>query len=512
MSAEASSRPAVASTKPSDSKGTHFDVIVVGAGFAGIGAAIKLREAGFTYLVLEKASELGGVWRDNSYPDCACDVPSSFYSYSFAPKPDWSHFFAHRDEIKRYAADTAETFGVTDSILFGCELLNARWQKDEARWELETSAGEYSARFVVMASGPMHEPVTPTIPGMSSFPGVTFHSARWNHELDLSGKRVAVIGTGASAIQFVPAIQSQVKQLTVFQRTAPWVLPKLDARVPARWQRRFERYPILQRLLRRALYAQFEFLNWSVKHQRLRKRLEDAAKRNAYRSVKDPELRARVVPDYAIGCKRILQSNDWYRALAKENVAVVGGVREVDGNTLVSSDGTRCEADVVVFATGFQVANPPIAERIVGESGIPLAELWKGSPEAYLGTTVPDCPNCFLALGPNLYAFSSAFVMIEAQLRYILSVLEEARTKDLGVLSVRPQSHAGFNRLLQESLQASVFNAGGCTSYFIDKNGRNSTNWPWSTFYLRSRLRRVDLKDYDATNHGGRGSHEVPSR
>lgn len=474
------------------------EVIVVGAGFAGIGAAIQLKADGFDPLVLEKAGGIGGVWRDNTYPDCACDVPSTFYSYSFAPKPDWSHFFAHQEEIRKYAVDTATAFGVNDSIRVGHELLEARWRAEERHWELRTSGGTYRSRFVVMATGPMHEPVIPALRGLETFPGVTFHSARWNHDVDLRGKRVAVIGTGASAIQFVPAIQPLVERMAVFQRTAPWVLPKLDAPVSPKWQQRFRRHPVLQRALRRLLYAQFEYLNWSLNSPRARKRLEAAALRNAFRRIHEPGLRARVTPDYAIGCKRILQSNKWYRALAKPNVAVVGGVREIDGSTVVSADGTRFEADVIVFATGFRVANPPIAERIVGLSGETLAERWNGSPEAYLGTTVPDCPNCFLALGPNLYAFSSAFVMIEAQLKYIRSALTEAREIGLPVMTVKKEPLARFNRMLQASLETTVFNRGGCTSYFIDRTGRNSTNWPWTTFYLRRRLKRVDWKDYDA--------------
>jgi len=477
----------------------EFDVIVVGGGFAGIGVAIRLRQAGFDFILLEKAAELGGVWRENSYPDCACDVPSSFYSFSFAPKADWSHVFAHQSQIKRYAADTAQAFGVSDAIRFGHEMIEARWDPAAARWQVETNRGRFVARFVVMASGPMHKPVIPALPGMETFPGPSFHSAKWNHDVDLRGKRVAVIGTGASAIQFVPAIQPEVGCMAVFQRTAPWVLPKLDAPVSPTWQGRFRRHPITQRALRRLLYVQFEFLNWSLNKPRLRQRLEKAALGNAFRSIKDEGLRAKVVPNYSIGCKRILQSNVWYRALAQPNVSVLGGVQRVEGSTIVSSDGTRFEADVVVFATGFQVANPPIAENIVGASGRTLAEQWNGRPAAYLGTTVADCPNCFLMLGPNLYAFSSAFVMIEAQIDYVLSALTEARKRGIGTLALRPAPLEAYNAELQAALGTTVFNTGGCTSYFIDRTGRNSTNWPWTVSKLRRRLRRADLGDYETS-------------
>ena len=497
-----SNSPAAPSLRPvhdevSDRR--DFEVVVVGGGFAGIGAAIRLRQAGFDFVLLEKASELGGVWRENSYPDCACDVPSSFYSFSFAPKPDWSHVFAHQPEIQRYAADTAQAYGVSDAIRFGHEVIEARWDSANSRWRFETNRGPFSARFVVMASGPMHVPVIPALPGLESFPGPTFHSAKWNHEVDLAGKRVAVIGTGASAIQFVPAIQPKVGRMAVFQRTAPWVLPKLDAPVSRAWQERFRRHPVTQRALRALLYAQFEFLNWSLNVPRLRKRLEKAAIGNAFRSIKDEALRAKVVPDYAIGCKRVLQSNTWYRALAQPNVSVLGGVERVEGGTIVSADGTRFEADVIVFATGFQVSNPPIAEKIVGASGRTLADRWNGRPEAFRGTTVADCPNCFLMLGPNLYAFSSAFVMIEAQLDYVMSALVEARKHGLATLALKPGPLAAFNAELQAALGTTVFNTGGCTSYFIDRTGRNSTNWPWTVTKLRRRLRRIDLGDYETT-------------
>lgn len=482
----------------------EFEVIVIGAGFAGIGAAIKLREAGFDFVVLEKAAAIGGVWRDNNYPDCACDIPSALYSFSFAPNPNWSHFFARQEEIRNYTIDTAEKFGVMDSIRVNHELLQAKWNTVEKKWALQTSEGDYSARFVIMACGPMHKPVTPVIKGMDTFTGTSFHSAQWDHQCDLSGKKIAVIGSGASAIQFVPAIESTVSQLTLFQRTPPWVLPKLDFPLSPRWQRIFERFPFVQSLLRKLLYGQFEFLNRSLKHPRLIKRLQAAALKNIYRSVKDKELQERLKPNYLIGCKRILQSNTWYRALAKPHVDVVGSVAEIRGNTVIASDGSQCEADVIIFATGFEVANPPIAERIVGAKGVVLAEQWQGSPEVYLGTVAEDCPNCFLTFGPNLYAFTSAFVIIEAQLKYIIDGLKKVRARHIGSFMVDRQKNQPYNARLQSSLQSTVWNSGGCVSYFIDKNGRNSTNWPWTTFYMRLRLGNFRLGDYIIEQRGAK--------
>lgn len=470
-------------------------VIVVGAGFAGIGTAIKLRQAGIDFLVLEKASEIGGVWRDNTYPGCGCDVPSALYSYSFAPNPRWSRFFADQGEIKEYTRRTAEQFGVIGQVRLAHELLEARWMETQKLWRLQTSAGVYWAQFVVMASGPMHVPVLPQIKGMDTFTGVHFHSARWNHRYDLRGKRVAVIGSGASAIQFVPQIAPLVERLTLFQRTAPWVLPKFDPPISKRWQGIFQKHPWTQRLLRTVLYWQFELLNASLNYPALLKRIQAQGLKNIARGVKDVALRARLVPDYLIGCKRILLSNTWYRALAKPNVEVVGGVAEIQGQKVISSDGSSCEVDAIIFATGFEVANPPIASRIVGQSGTTLAAQWQGSPAAYLGTMAQDCPNLFLTFGPNLYTYSSAFVIIEAQFKFILAAITTARRKNIATIAVDPARFASYNRSVQAALQNTVWNS-GCTSYFQDKSGRNSTNWPWTTFTMRWRLRAFAEQDF----------------
>ena len=340
--------------------GDHYaQVIVVGAGFAGIGAAVKLREADFDFLVIEKGEQVGGVWRDNVYPDCACDIPSSFYSFSFAPKPDWSHFYARQAEILQYTEQTVKRFDLDERIHLQRELLEARWDESQNEWCLRTSAGVYRCRFVIMACGPMHVPVIPDIPGRDSFTGTAFHSARWDKQYDFEDKRVVVIGSGASAIQFLPVLRKQAKHLTLFQRTPPWVLPKMDIPVSTKWQRRFARFPFLQRLLRRLLYLQFEFLNSGLNRSAIVKRLQSAAMRNIRRGVKDPVLREKLVPDYTIGCKRILQSNTWYPALAADNVSVTGGVRGIDGDTVIAADGSRHVADVIIYGTGFEVANPP---------------------------------------------------------------------------------------------------------------------------------------------------------
>ena len=483
----------------SDSTATNTDVIVIGSGFAGVGAAIKLKQQGIDFILLEKASEMGGVWRDNHYPDCGCDVPSALYSYSFAPKFDWSHFFAKQAEIKQYTLDTASTFGILPYIKFEHEALSIRWHAEPGCWEIATPKGDFRCNYVVMASGPMHTPILPKIKGLETFRGTTFHSARWNHDYDLSGKRVAVIGTGASAVQFLPKIVDKVSALTLFQRTPPWILPKMDVRISKTWQNRFRRFPLLLRLLRKAVYYQFELLNSSLKFPFLVKRLEATGIKNIHRGAKDPALREKLTPNFSLGCKRILMSNTWYRALAKSHVQVLGGVAEISGDTVISQDGARCQVDAIIFATGFEVSNPPIAERIYNKEGIALSEQWQGSPVSYYGTTVEKCPNLFLTLGPNLYTFSSAFVMIEAQLNYILSAITTIGKKKLKTLEVNADANRHYNVRLQSALAKTVWNIGGCTSYFIDKNGLNSTNWPWTTFYMRRKLGKFEIRDYSVS-------------
>ncbi|OUR86872.1 cyclohexanone monooxygenase [Gammaproteobacteria bacterium 42_54_T18] len=484
----------------------QYDVIVVGAGFSGIGAAIKLQEAGIkNFQVLEKANEIGGVWRDNTYPGCACDIPSSLYSYSFAPNPKWSRVFAEQKEIKNYLFDVADQHNVRGSVRLNHEMLSAAWDNDKLCWVVKTSQGDFTSRFVIFACGPLHKPIMPNIPGIDSFTGSIFHSSRWDHDVDLTNKRVAVIGTGASAIQFVPQIQPKVKELIVFQRTAHWVLPKFDHKMPRLIREMFKSLPQIQKIMRGGLYSALESINGGLRFPRAMKQFQRLARRNIHRAVKDPTLRKQLTPDYVIGCKRILQSNDWYPALAKNNVKMVfGGATSIDGDTIsgLSDDGqlSKHKVDAIIFGTGFEVSNPPIAKVIQGKDGKTMAENWAGSPEGYLGTMVDGCPNAFLMFGPNLAVSSSAFIIIEAQLTYIVDALKKARTNNLATIEVNPEKNAIFNDKLQGALKDSVWDVGGCTSYFIDETGRNSTVWPWTTLALRERMSRFNLHEYILTS------------
>lgn len=473
-------------------------VIVIGGGFAGLGAAIKLKQAGIQdFILLEKADELGGVWRENTYPGCACDVPSALYSYSFEPNPTWSRVFAGQAEIKQYLQNTAQKYQVLPHVHFNHEALAATWSDTKQCWIIKTNQGELHSQFAIMACGPMHEPVIPNIQGLKDFKGEIFHSSRWRHDVDLTGKRVAVIGTGASAIQFVPQIQPLVKELTVFQRTPHWILPKSDMPLPSAVQTLFKYIPVTQSVMRGSVYGIFETLNGGLQSNAAMRQVQRIAEFHIKQGIKDPELRAKVTPNYVIGCKRILQSNEWYPALAQNNVNVVAGaLSEVNGKQLIASDGTTFEADMIILGTGFEVAEPPIAQRVYNRYGQSMSDVWQGSPEGYMGTMVADCPNGFLMFGPNIAVSSSAFIIIEAQLTYIMDALKQAIQNNIKTIEPDPVRMADFNQRVQEALQTTVWNKGGCQSYFIDRNGRNSTVWPWTTFKMRQQLSRFNLNEY----------------
>jgi cation diffusion facilitator CzcD-associated flavoprotein CzcO len=474
-------------------------ILVIGAGCSGIGAAIKLREAGFSdFVLLEKAKSVGGTWRENTYPGCACDVPSALYSFSFAPNAEWTRAFAQQPEIQRYLEKTSKDFGVLPFVRFETAVIKASWHAKVERWYVETNRGLYVARVLVAAAGPLHEPKIPELPGLENFRGKTFHSAQWDHDYDLNGKSVAVIGTGSSAIQFVPKIQPKLGKLHLFQRTAPWVLPKPDHYVPEIERATFRRFPWAQRALRAAEFEALEIFSYGFRHPRAMRHVERIGLWHLRRSVKNRELREKLTPHFTLGCKRILLSNTYYRALTQDNAQVHHTeVTRIEENRVIGADGLARNVDTIIFGTGFNVTDPPIAKRIHRDDGVALGDLWKGSPEAYQGTVVSGFPNLFFLLGPNLgTGHSSAMTIIEAQLDLLVRTMIEMRREKWTSLDVSSEAQATFNAEVQNALQTTVYNAGGCSSYYLDKNGRNSTTWPWSTRVLHERVRAFDARNF----------------
>lgn len=342
------------------------------------------------------------------------------------------------------------------------EALEAKWSDQQQCWIIQTNHGELRSQFTILACGPMHEPVLPNVNGIQDFKGDIFHSSQWRHDLDLTGKRVAVIGTGASALQFVPQIQPKVQQLTVFQRTAQWVLPKSDMPLLAPVRAMFKLLPLTQQLMRGSVYGIFETINGGIQSPAAMKQFQKLAKWHLNFQIKDPVLREKLTPNFIIGCKRILQSNHWYPALAQKNVDVIAsGLTEVKGNRLIAKNGESCEADVIILGTGFEIAEPPIANRVYNRFGQKMSDVWQGSPEGYMGTMVENCPNGFLMFGPNVAVSSSAFIIIEAQLNYIMDALKQAIRLNIQTIEPNPVISRQFNEKVQAALQSTVWNKGG---------------------------------------------------
>jgi cation diffusion facilitator CzcD-associated flavoprotein CzcO len=478
---------------------THHGVAIVGTGFSGLGMAIKLKEQGDgDFVLLERAADIGGTWRDNTYPGCRCDVPSHLYSFSFAPNPNWSSTFSPQPEILDYLKDCAERFGVLPHVRFNTEVERARWDDDEQRWEIETSQGELTADVLIAAQGPLSDPSLPAVPGIESFEGTAFHSARWDHDHDLTGERVAVIGTGASAIQFVPEIQPDVERLHVFQRSAPWVIPHRNRPLKP-WERALYRlFPAAQLAMRAGIYWARESFVLQFRHRAVGKLLERIPIAHMRKAIKDPELRRKLTPDYSIGCKRILPTDEWYPALAQPNVEVIAsGLEAVRPHSVVAADGTEREVDTIIFGTGFHVTDVPIANRIAGRHGRTLAEVWEGSMQAYKGTTVAGFPSLFFLVGPNTgLGHTSIVFMIESQIAYVLGALRTMRRRGARTLEVRREAQAAYNADIDEMTKDTVWVSGGCQSYYLDRNGHNSTLWPTYTWPFRRRLRGFDAAAY----------------
>jgi len=426
-------------------------------------------------------------------------VPSRLYSLSFAPNPDWSRRYSPQGEIWAYMRGVAEKHDVLRHCRYGHEMLASHWDEDAQRWEIQTSQGEFTADIVISGMGGLSEPSIPDLPGLETFEGTTFHSARWDHDHDLRGERVAVIGTGASAIQFVPQIQPKVGEVQLYQRTPPWLVPRMDRAISKTEKRLFKLFPPLMNVIRGWIYAANEAVVLGLVYRpRLMKLIERVATAHLHRQVKDPALRRKLKPTYRIGCKRILRADDYYPAVAKENVDVItSGIEEIRPHSIVTADGTEREVDTIIFGTGFHVTDIPIAQRLRGRDGRTLAEAWDGSPSAYKGAAVAGYPNLFFLVGPNTgLGHNSIVFMIESQIKYVAGALAAMRRRGVSIVDVRPEAQAAYNAEIDAMTEGTVWVSGGCSSYYIDRNGHNATIWPTFTWPFRQRTREFDEAAY----------------
>jgi cation diffusion facilitator CzcD-associated flavoprotein CzcO len=485
-----------------DYRDISVDVLIVGAGFSGLCMGIKLLEAGEkNFLIIEKSEDIGGTWWDNRYPGCACDVPSHLYSFSFERNPGWTRMFASQPEIYQYLKSCVDRYGLAPYIRLNTRFHEAVWDESAGVWRI--CAGDnvrIHARVLVSGMGALHVPHYPEIPGIERFTGPAFHSATWRSEVDLTGKTVAVIGTGASAIQFIPQIAPRAGKLLVFQRTPPWIIPRHDFGISEKWRQRFERIPCLTWALRTALFFSLEWRVLSFLGDRfVREYLERIARRHLERSVPDPQLRAALTPMYEIGCKRVLLSDDFYPTFKRSNTELITErISEVCERSIVTGDGTERPIDVLIYGTGFHVTTQFIGMRLVGRGGVEIHDAWRNGMSAYLGVTVSGFPNFFILLGPNTgLGHNSVVLMIEAQVHYVMNCLKLMRRRNLAVLEVRREAQQHFADLMRQRLSRTVWQSGGCRSWYQDTHtGENTTIWPGSVIdYVRT-TRSVSLSEY----------------
>lgn len=489
-----------ADQRAGDARAEVVDVVIVGTGFSGLGAAIRLKQEGRrSFVVLERAGEVGGTWRDNHYPGCACDVPSHLYSFSFEPNPRWSRMFAPQGEILQYLKHCADKYGVRPHLRFNAEVVLAEFCEQDGSWRVETQSGDvYRSRHLILGIGALSRPAFPEIPGRERFSGRSFHSAEWDHGYPFAGKRVAVIGTGASAIQIIPQLAREVSHLAVYQRTPPWIMPKPDYAFSERAKRIFERSPLLARLFRSFIYCRMELqgLGFTVE-PRLQSAIGALGRWWIRKQVQDPALRELVTPKYTPGCKRILIANNYYPALQQPNVEVIPcGIREVTERGVIGEDGVERELDALVYATGFRLSDLLTPLRVRGLGGVELNESWRAGASAYLGTTIAGFPNLFMLMGPNTgLGHNSMIFMIEAQVDYALACIRAGEERGAAYADVQPDAQSAFNDKLQRRLRQKVWSS-GCKSWYIDETGRNRTLWPGFTFEFWLRTRKVKAEDY----------------
>jgi len=479
---------------------SDVEALIVGTGFSGLAAAIKLQERGTSYTILERGDDVGGTWRDNTYPGCRCDVPSHLYSFSFAPNPEWSELYSPQPEIKAYLRKVAQDHDVVRNVRFGTAMTEAEWDDAAQHWVAQTTAGPVTARLLILGDGPLSEPAFPEIDGLDEFPGPVIHSAKWDHSVDLAGKRVAVVGTGASAVQVVPEVQRVAESIVLFQRTPAWILPHPNRVITEGERRVFRRFPSIQKAVRFGLYCFFEMGALGLtRRPPLTNGLKRIALRYLEREVKDPDKRRMLTPDYQPGCKRLLPSKDFLKAVDQPNVTLIAeGLTTVDGGAVVTADGTRHEVDVIVLGTGFRVTDNPAMHLLTGKDGATVAQVWKDiGMGAHLGSTVPGFPNMTFLAGPNTgIGHTSLVLMIEAQVRYLMGALDELDRRGATTFEVKQSAYDVYNQDVQRRMQKTVWNTGGCKSWYLDDKGRNPTLWPDFTFRFLQKTRRFDAESY----------------
>ncbi|EPF93376.1 4-hydroxyacetophenone monooxygenase [Acinetobacter gyllenbergii] len=487
---------AVKSSKPTQ----RVDVLIIGAGPSGLSTCIKLKQQGINNVViLDMANRIGGTWALNDYPGLFCDVPSEMYSLGFAPNPNWSRTYAPQAEIRQYLEDVAHQFNIVPQIQLGTEVTEARWDKGLNRWMISTADGQsYSAKFFVPATGFIGEAKMPSFPGQEQFKGTMFHSGKWNHEYDLTAKRVAVIGSGASAIQFLPAIQPKVGHLYSFQRTPSWVLPKPDFAVPNIVKTVFKKAPLLERIIRESALWSLEPSLPVFMNIKMMEKLHALGKLNINLSIKDPEMRRAVTPTHTLGCKRPMFSNNWYAALVKPNVSVLfQGLSHITEHGVVGEDGKEIAVDTIIFGTGYAVAEPAIYKMIKGADGRSLSDIWQRQPRAYMGMSIYGFPNMFMMLGPNSQnTVGSVMWTAEQQAVYISKAIKLMQQRRIDYIEVKEAVQKQFNARIDKRLAKMPVRPDICKSYYLDDAGRNHIIWPEFGFVIKRKLHHVNLKDY----------------
>lgn len=476
-------------------------VAIIGAGFSGLGMAIKLRQAGMNdFVILEKADDVGGTWRENQYPGCACDVPSHLYSFSFEPKADWTRAFSPQGEIWEYLRHCAEKYGLGAFIKYGREVTHAQFDEATSLWRITTADGQsLTAQHIVAGTGGLHIPSYPDIPGLDDFAGPVLHSAEWDHEVDLKDKKIVVIGTGASAIQFVPEIAPDAEHMTIFQRTAPWIMPKPDKEFSDKEKSRYSKLPGFRNLIRKLIFWRLELITWLMnKRPDLIQRAEKIGLDHIEASIKNPELRKKVTPNFRLGCKRVLMSNEWYQTLDSENVELdTDGIESIQANSVTTKDGRTIEADIILLGTGFRPFEMPDGLEVIGRSGKSLREEWEIFPEAYLGITVSGFPNYYLMLGPNTGLGSNSVVlMIEAQIQFAMDAIRTMHQQNIAFMDVREDVQRAYNDDIQKKLEGTVWTT-GCVSWYQTRSGRNGAIWPGSTLGYRMRTHAIQPNNYE---------------